>query len=86
VSSESVVVPACNFFDDYLNEEQFAAGVGRDLRTIRRWHALRIGPPRIKLGKKILYRKSSVALWLERKESHPCRDNEPRRSLRKKRQ
>jgi hypothetical protein len=60
--------------DDYFTEKQLALTLGRDVRSIRRWHALRTGPPRIRVGKVILYRKSSVALWLEQHESRPPRE------------
>ena len=52
----------------YLSEKEFAALVHRDLRTIRRFHMLRIGPPRLQFGKLILYQRTSVDTWLRRLE------------------
>ncbi len=52
-------------------------------RTLRRWHARRMGPPRVKVGKQILYRRSVVADWLERMEEQPVRGGE--RSCRRRR-
>ncbi|OLB24859.1 MAG: hypothetical protein AUH15_00015 [Acidobacteriales bacterium 13_2_20CM_55_8] len=64
---------ASDFLSDYLTEKQLARSLTRNVRTIRRWDALRIGPPRIRVGRKILYKKSSVAHWLQENESRPLR-------------
>jgi hypothetical protein len=49
----------------YLTEEEFAHIVRRDVRTTRRWHAMRVGPPRISFNNKlVLYRRESVIEWL----------------------
>jgi predicted DNA-binding transcriptional regulator AlpA len=37
-------------------------------RTADRWHTFRTGPPRTRVGRKILYRKSAIAEWLKGKE------------------
>lgn len=50
---------------EYLTEEEFAHVVRRDVRTTRRWHAMRVGPPRISFNNKlVLYRRESVVEWL----------------------
>lgn len=50
---------------------QIAKGLGISKRTLDRFHAKRMGPPRIRIGKKILYRRSSVIAWLEAREEEP---------------
>jgi hypothetical protein len=67
--AKSAPSPSSDFLADYFEEQDFAAVVDRDLRTIRRWHSSRTGPPRIRVGRKILYRKSAVIRWLEQNET-----------------
>lgn len=53
---------------DLLTEADYAAERGVSLRTVQRERALRIGPPFIKLGRKVFYRREAVAAWLLSKE------------------
>ncbi len=53
---------------DYFTQEQLAAELGVSWRTIHRWHELRIGPPRTRLGKLLLYHKESVREWMRANE------------------
>jgi len=56
---------------NYLSERQFAKLINRDLRTVRRWHAKRIGPPRIVFQKLVLYRREAIEKWLLSHETAP---------------
>lgn len=76
----NVVSPASNPLNEYLTERQLAAAIGTSLRSLRRWHVLRVGPPRTKLGRSILYPKEGVAAWLAARTQAPCRTS--RRSAR----
>jgi hypothetical protein len=67
---------ASDFLRDYFTEKQLAHVFDRNTRTLRRWYAERTGPPRIRVGRKILYRKSAVALWLAQNESRPVRPSQ----------
>ncbi len=49
---------------DYLTPAELAVELGVCARTIERWHRLREAPPRTKVGKRVLYRRESVAEWL----------------------
>jgi len=42
-------------------------------RTLNRWHALRVGPARCKVGRTVLYRESAVENWLVSNETQPTR-------------
>jgi phage terminase Nu1 subunit (DNA packaging protein) len=55
--------------EDFLTKEELAAELGRNMRTLDRWEALGIGPPRTLLGRKILYRRMSVQRWLAAQEN-----------------
>ena len=47
-----------------LNKEQLAAELRRNPRTLDRWDALGLGPPRTHVGRQVLYRRASVERWL----------------------
>ena len=48
-------------------------------RTIARWDALRIGPPRIVVGRMVLYDVDKIPAWLARHEWEPLPSAERRR-------
>ena len=54
---------------DYLTEADAASTLGVCTKTLRRWRALGEGPPVTRVGRKLLYRKSSIARWLASKET-----------------
>lgn len=43
-------------------------------RTVIRWRQRRIGPPWIKAGGKVLYRKSDLDAWLDSRRVVPMRE------------
>lgn len=50
--------------NDLLEETEYAAQRGVSLRTAQRERAQRLGPPFIKLGRKIYYRPAAIEAWL----------------------
>src|SRR3954447_4878532 len=56
---------------DYVTPEQLSKHLGISVRTLSRWHARRIGPPRCSVGKLILYRVAAVRTWLAGRENAP---------------
>lgn len=54
--------------NDLIPEADLAAARGVCLRTIQRERALRVGPPFIRLGRRIFYRPEAVEAWLIAKE------------------
>lgn len=54
--------------DGFLSREQLAQQLGLSLRTIDRWEALHKGPPRVCVGRTILYNTESVREWLRTRE------------------
>jgi hypothetical protein len=50
--------------EGYVRKEQLARQLCLSPRTIDRWEALRIGPPRTSVGRTILYSVQSVRDWL----------------------
>lgn len=67
------ILPNVALSEEILTEPQFAQLMGKTVRTVRLWEQLRIGPPRIKIGKTVRYRKTAVEAWLRSRESRPCR-------------
>jgi predicted DNA-binding transcriptional regulator AlpA len=59
--------------DTYMKPTEVASQLGVSLRTLSRWQALRVGPPRAKVGRTVLYRIAAVEAWLSQNESQPLR-------------
>jgi predicted DNA-binding transcriptional regulator AlpA len=53
-----------NLLDDFLTPNEAAAELNICERTLDRWRRLGEGPPITKLGRRVLYRRSSLQAWL----------------------
>jgi hypothetical protein len=51
-------------FSDYFSREELAQALGRSAKTLDRWDLNGLGPPRVQIGKLVLYRKAAVERWL----------------------
>ncbi|WP_050750328.1 helix-turn-helix transcriptional regulator [Allochromatium vinosum] len=60
--------------ENYLTKDEAAEELGVTARTLDRWFAERIGPPRTKIGKLVLYRKAALVDWVAKREEHPVRE------------
>ena len=49
---------------DLIPETEFAKQRGVSVRTVQRERAQRVGPPFIRLGRKIYYRPAAIEAWL----------------------
>ena len=61
--------------DRAMTAEEVAREFGVTTRTIRRWHTLRIGPPRLVLAgqRSVRYRAGDVAEWMrQQREPSAC--------------
>lgn len=54
--------------EGYISKPELAAQLQKSTRTLDRLERQRIGPPRTKIGRLILYRVESVRDWLATKE------------------
>jgi hypothetical protein len=52
----------------YLTPTQLAAQLGCCEKTLHRWDAARIGPPRVHVGRKVMYRREAITQWLIKRE------------------
>jgi len=50
---------------DYLSPSELAAELKVKTRTVDRWRAVGIGPPITKVGRKVYYKRTAVAEWLQ---------------------
>ena len=55
---------------EFLTKEELAVELRRNPRTLDRWEALGVGPPRTRVGRQVLYRRASVERWLCAQERH----------------
>lgn len=53
-----------DFQNDLLTEPQFAELTGRNVRSVQRERARREGPPFIRIGRKVYYRRAAIEAWL----------------------
>ena|ERR1035437_11167923 len=66
--------------EGFLRREELAKQFSLNVRTLDRWEALRIGPPRVCVGRTILYNIQSVREWLDSLE-HQAFPTKRRRSF-----
>jgi excisionase family DNA binding protein len=52
--------------DEYLTEAELAALLKVTRRTVKRWRAEGGGPPWVRIGRGIRYRRRDVDAWAER--------------------
>jgi hypothetical protein len=64
---------AHDVLSEFVTREELADDLGKHPRTLDRWNALGIGPPRTKIGRNVLYRRSSIQKWLIAREEQPER-------------
>ena len=58
----------------WISRLDLALELGLSVDTLRRWEARRTGPPCVRAGRKVYYRRTAVEKWLEEQER-----NAPRR-------
>ena len=56
----------------YASAQRVASMLGVSVRTLSRWDATHIGPPKIKVGKLILFEFGKLAEWLASRETRPA--------------
>lgn len=61
----------------WLTRAQVAAEIGLSADTLARWETRRIGPPCVRIGRKVLYRAEAVREWLISLERHPISNARP---------
>jgi predicted DNA-binding transcriptional regulator AlpA len=57
----------------YVRQRRLASILGVTARTLARWNARGIGPPKITIGKTVLFDLAKLPEWLATRESNPTR-------------
>jgi hypothetical protein len=70
---ESIARPSGGLLGGWISRTDLAQQLGVSEDTLRRWDVLRSGPPCIRAGRKIYYRRSAVIEWLEDQETADLR-------------
>ena len=63
---------------DLLTTTEAAAYVGLSHRTLERYRVTGQGPPYLKVGRRVLYRRADLDAWLENKVRRSTSDPGPR--------
>lgn len=50
---------------ELLTKAQFAALVGISVHTVEKWNARGMAPTRVRIGRKVFYRRADVIAWLD---------------------
>jgi DNA-binding transcriptional regulator YiaG len=58
----------------YVTPQRLSIILNVSVRTLARWNASRIGPPKITIGKKILFDVAKLPDWLATREIHAVRN------------
>lgn len=62
-----------NIFDEWILEADAAKEAGESQRTWQRRRQNRTGPPYVKIGARVYYRKEAIREWLLASEVQPLR-------------
>ena len=73
-----------SLFEGYITAKELCKQIGQmkggrpiARRTLERWHSLRVGPPRVRVGRIAVYRVDEVRAWLEEQSSRRFRKRRP---------
>ena len=53
-----------SILSEYLTKTELAAQLNRSTRSVDRWALAGDGPPRVRIGRRSLYRRAAVVEWL----------------------
>jgi hypothetical protein len=67
--SESIAKPSRGLLGGWISRTDLALQLGVSEDTLRRWDILRSGPPCIRAGRKVFYRRATVLEWLDEQEA-----------------
>lgn len=67
--TESIAKPSGGLLGGWISRTDLALQLGVSEDTLRRWDVLRSGPPCIRAGRKVFYRRATVLEWLEEQET-----------------
>ena len=60
--------PNSHLLSGWISRLDLALELGVTVETLRRWEKLRFGPPCVRAGRKVYYRRDGVQDWLQQQE------------------
>ena len=79
-TTHDATIAPLNLLADWIAREQLAQELMITTDTLSRWEARREGPPCMRVGRKVFYRRTSVEAWLlSREQGQPVRKRRTRR-------
>ncbi|HMQ94623.1 MAG TPA: transcriptional regulator [Amaricoccus sp.] len=58
---------------DWMSRDALAAELSISVDTLSRWETRRVGPPCVRVGRRVLYRRGAVRDWLRSQEDRAAR-------------
>jgi len=58
-----------DLLEGWLNRSELAKELALSVDTLQRWETRRVGPPCVRVGRRVLYRKEAVRDWLRDQEA-----------------
>lgn len=55
--------------EDWMSRAELATELGLTADTLARWETRRIGPPCVRIGRRVIYRRDAVRDWLVQQEA-----------------
>lgn len=55
---------SAKLLDDWMSRDELARELSLSVDTLSRWETRRFGPPCVRVGRKVLYRRGAVQDWL----------------------
>ena len=62
--------PTGDIMDGWMSRKELADALGVTAGTLAKWQSQRIGPPLVRIGRKVIYRREAVQEWLQSQESY----------------
>jgi hypothetical protein len=72
---ENTTQARSTLLEEFMTRDELATTLNVSARTLARWKVLRMGPPRVEVGRLILYRRAAVSEWLATMEKGSRREN-----------
>jgi hypothetical protein len=63
---------------DLMSEEETAAEVGKTVRTLRQWRKRGVGPPYVRIGRTVKYRRPALVEHYRQREIVPVHERQAR--------
>ena len=69
ITAETGAIAHEGLLDDWMPRKELAGIIGISADTLKRWETRRVGPPCVRVGRRILYRMEAVRDWLREQEA-----------------